>query len=124
CISTSLKDPCVSKVKGKYPLVVYMHGCSGPNSHYVDLFRNLGYPVIAVNSLARPRAAVCPTGRDTVMLRFEEVKLVLERTAGWDWVDRSRLVLAGFSEGGITAAKYHGNEFKARVIFGFTCTSD
>jgi dienelactone hydrolase len=116
---------CVSKVNGSRPLVIFLHGCAGFSyqSHYVELFRKLGYVVVAPDSLVRGRAPVCPTDIQTVALRIEEVQAVLERTRAWAWVDRSRIALAGFSEGAVATALYDGKEFKARMIFGWTCTS-
>lgn len=104
------------------PVVVFMHGCGGPNQNYVEMFRKLGYVVVAPNSMVRDgRKITCPTNAHIVSLRLEEVKLTLERLKSFKWVDGSRLVLAGFSEGGITTAKHPGKEFKARIIFGWYC---
>jgi len=37
------------------------------------------------------------------------------------WADPARLVLAGYSQGGIAAALYDGPEFKARIIIAWPC---
>jgi dienelactone hydrolase len=113
--------------QGKLPVVVYMHGCNGPNSAVVDRFMNLGYVVVAPNSLARDgRRVDCAVGSDKkpiMRLRFEEAAYAASQLNALPWVDGSRLVLAGFSEGGVTAALYPGEEYAARIILGWTCRS-
>jgi dienelactone hydrolase len=114
---------CLDQVKGPRPVVVFMHGCGGYNQSYVEFFRKLGYVVVAPNSMIRNREAACPTNLNVVALRTEEVQLMVERMAAWNWVDRSRLVLAGYSEGGVTTALYHQDHFRAKIIMGWTCRS-
>ena len=120
---------CLQKLNPttKLPVVVYIHGCSGPNPGVVTDFKNLGYVTIAPNSLARARRTVdCAVGSDKkgiMGLRFQEAAYAAKVLKGMAWVDQSKLILAGFSEGGVTAALYSGDEYAARVILGWTCTS-
>ena len=56
--------------------------------------------------------------------RFAEVRYAYDRLLALPWVDTEKIYLAGFSEGGITAALYSGNEkFAGRIILGWVCTS-
>jgi len=45
-------------------------------------------------------------------LRFQEAAYV-KVLKGLPWVDEKKLILAGFSEGGVAAALYSGNEYAA-----------
>ena len=110
----------------KLPVVVYMHGCSGPNLVVVGDFLKLGYVTVAPNSLARARRTVdCAVGSDKkriMGLRFQEAAYAAKMLKDLPWVDGNKLILAGFSEGGVAAALYSGNEYAARIILGWTCT--
>ena len=113
---------CMEKIHPErmYPLVIYMHGCSGlgapslggGNWNTIRTLRSLGYAVIAPDSYARlGRKEECkPKGRKhfTLSLRFAEIRYALAQIQKFDWVDQSRLVLAGVSEGGNTVAEYNG----------------
>jgi dienelactone hydrolase len=120
---------CLQKLNPgtRLPVVVYMHGCSGPNLGVVTDIKNLGYVTVAPNSLARARRTVdCAVGSDKkriMGLRFQEAEYAAKALRGLAWVDQSKLILAGFSEGGVTAALYSGDEYAARIILGWTCTS-
>ena len=54
--------------------------------------------------------------------RMEEVSFALEQLWTERWADWGRMFLVGTSEGGVTAALYRGDEFKARVIAQWTCS--
>ena len=56
-------------------------------------------------------------------MRFEEAAYAARSLKALPWVDERRLILAGHSEGGVTAALYPGDEYAARIILGWTCTS-
>ncbi len=113
----------------KLPVVIWMHGCQGYDggtSSIRDLFLSAGYAVIAPNSFSRPgRTAICyGDKKGTMRYRFEEVDYAVERLRELPWVDHSRIILAGFSEGGVTAALYSGGPFQARIILGWVCASN
>ncbi len=117
-------NPCMARIKPSQPVVLFLHGCSGPNPHYVKAFRDAGYVVFAPNSLVNGRRASCPTNLGIVAARIEEAGLVLDEIRKLPWVDHSRLVLAGFSEGGIATALYPHDGLRAKIIMGWTCRSD
>ena len=117
-------EECIAKITGPRPLVIFLHGCSGAyQPHYIDLLRKLGYVVVAPNSMINGRQAVCPSNLGVVALRIDEAKTVIKRSQAWSWVDRSRIVLAGFSEGAVATAHYDASDLHARVILGWTCQS-
>ena len=103
-----------------------MHGYSGPNLVVVGDFLKLGYVTVAPHSLARARRRVhCAVGSDKkriMGLRFQEAACAATMLKDLPWVDANKLILAGFSEGGVTAALFSGNEYAARIILGWTCT--
>ena len=109
------------------PAVIWLHGCSGQNNRQsataIKIFQSSGYTVFAPDSLARPRSALCNTGAMyyRVAMRHEEVKYALSQIRTFPWVDQKHLVLAGFSEGGNSAAAWAGAEFKAHVLIGTNC---
>jgi dienelactone hydrolase len=122
---------CLEKISRdrKHPLVLFMHGCAGIRDLHrriITNFRSLGYAVIAPDSYARlGRKADCkPFGRKrfTISLRADEIRYALTQIPKLDWVDRSRLVLAGFSEGGNTVAEYGGEDaFVGYIVMGWDC---
>ena len=113
--------------KRKLLVVVFLHGCSGPNPDAVKNFLRLGYVVVEPNSMARAnRIADCAGNsdkRDIMGLRFEEAEYAASMLKQFSWTDQKKLVLAGFSEGGAAAALYPGDEFGARIIMGWTCNA-
>ena len=50
-----------------------------------------------------------------------EIKIALEALKTVSWVDTSRVVLAGTSEGETAVARYDGREFAARIVFARSC---
>ncbi len=122
---------CLEKISRdrKHPLVLFMHGCAGIRDLHrriITNFRSLGYAVIAPDSFTRlGRKADCkPTGRKrfTISLRTDEIRYALTQIPKLDWVDQSRLVLAGFSEGGNTVAEYGGEDaFVGYIVMGWDC---
>ena len=141
CIGTfasKKNQKCLEKIsRGReFPLVLFMHGCAGlgaglggGSSNAVTTFRSLGYAVVAPDSFARlGRNMECkPYGRKrskrfTLSLRAGEIRYALTQIPKLDWVDRSRLVLAGFSEGGNTVAEYRGEDaFVGYIVMGWDC---
>ncbi len=119
----------------RLPAVIYLHGCTGFNAgrRYATYFLDQGFAVFAPNSFARPgREELCGKGEqadsvirftmdDRISLRREELKHALSKVREIEWVDSSRLVMAGFSEGGQTASSWEGKEFIAHVLLGTDC---
>ncbi len=115
----------------KLPVVVYVHGCTGlANFPFLDRLAESGFAVVAPDSFARRyRPLQCDPvtrtgGRHLFVydFRMEEVAFALEQLWTERWADWNRMFLVGTSEGGVTAALYRGDEFKARVIAQWTCS--
>lgn len=132
-----LSDAGVAKRVASYPLVTrlptvfYSHGCTGLGKF--EFFKALaaaGFAVIAPDSMARRyRPLQCDpktqTGGFNLFVydfRLTEISFGLDRLHRLAWVDRSNLFLIGISEGGVAAALYRGDEFRARVIAQWTCS--
>ncbi|CAD7847209.1 MAG: hypothetical protein [Olavius algarvensis Gamma 3 endosymbiont] len=110
----------------KLPAVVYLHGCAGNRNgdYWGKLVNGLGFAFFAPDSLARPRESLCDTGnmkKLRIPLRNSELRYARRQLKRLDWIDQSRIVLLGFSEGAQTAAAYSGDEFAAIVLMGTNC---
>ena len=116
------------KSGAKMPVVLYMHGCKGM-SRQAELFRDLlvseGYAVFMPDSFQRPGRKQCGEQgklRDRVALRTREVEFALAQIKQLSWVDQSRLMLMGFSEGGNTTDNWSKPGFASHLIMGSACT--
>lgn len=111
----------------KLPVIVYMHGCSGQNYTVMQDFMRLGYVTVGPSSFSRSGrkmdCAVLSDKKPIVRMRIEEAVYAAQSLKALPWVDAKRLILAGHSEGGVTTALYPGDEYAARIIMGWTCTS-
>ncbi len=114
----------------RYSTIVYMHGCTGQGSLApLVAFAKAGFAVIAPNSFARAfRPLQCrpskKTGGENIFVydfRLVEISYALQRMAALPWINNDHLYLVGTSEGGVAAALYRGEEFRARVITQWTC---
>ncbi len=114
----------------RYPTILYMHGCTGQGGmDTLRAFAKAGFAVIAPNSFARRyRPMQCSpskqTGGQNIFVfdfRLVEISYALQRMAPLSWIDKDRLFLVGTSEGGVAAALYRGEEFRARIIAQWTC---
>jgi dienelactone hydrolase len=115
---------CASLIKPRrHPVIVFLHGCRGPRKPLA--FLDVGALVVAPNSFSTGLG--CSTNRAklsaVVAARHVDIAYAAKRIADAPWGDRERLVLAGYSNGGQTAATYPGDEFKARVLIAWTCTN-
>jgi len=126
---------CMEKIftDRNFPLILFMHGCAGLGSsnsaggsrNSITTLTSLGYAVIAPDSFARLGREKNCTGnkRSILSLRQSEIEYALSKIPMLEWVDQSRLVLAGHSEGGQTVAGYSGDRvFSGYIIMGFGCT--
>jgi len=113
-----------------YATVLYMHGCDGLSGLTpLRAMARRGFAVIAPDSFARRyRPHQCDPETRTGGLnlyvydfRAAEITYALHRMRRLRWVDQSRLFLVGVSEGGLAAAHYKGDDFRARVIAEWTC---
>lgn len=122
----------------KFPVVVYMHGCTGVSDADRKLMNTIakqGYLVVAPNSMARRmRPRQCDSDNHASVggnyfvfdFRQEEINYALQEmlrvNGDWSrWVDVNNLFLMGVSEGGLAVAHYRGDVFKARIITQWTC---
>ena len=114
------------------PAVIYLHGCSGPRTAqaWAQDFNGFGFAFFAPNSFARPgRVAKCSyrkkhnkrNRRRIHLQRREELRYALQQIKRLPWIDKKRLVLVGFSEGGHAAAAFNGVGFTAHILLGTDC---
>jgi len=121
---------CLEKIirNRKFPLILFMHGCAGMlggSRNTVTILRSMGYAAIGPNSFARlGRKRNCSGNKPGILsLRQGEIRHALAQIRKLNWVDPSRLVLAGFSEGAQAVAGYGGNDvFAGYIIMAFGCT--
>jgi dienelactone hydrolase len=121
-------------VKGKAPVVVFLHGSSGLELKAIGEWQlwlaSLGVASIAPDSFALPDRITykSPVGKDVYekihALRASEIPLALAALRTAPWADTSRLVLAGTSEGGPAVARYVGNEFAGRMLYSWSCENN
>ena len=117
----------------KYPVVIYLHGCTGLTGHNsasgIYLASELGAAVIQPVSFAReyrPRNChpASKTGglfRQALRFRIAEANYAIREARKLSWVDPKNVFLMGMSEGGIATAKFWGEPVNARIIEGATC---
>jgi dienelactone hydrolase len=111
----------------RWPVVVFLHGCSGYQLYTDTVARYylaVGAIVVAPNSMNRPgRVAMCGAGSMAYRanMRKREAQYAVEQLATRSWVDSERIVLAGHSEGGNAVAAYSGDGFAAHIITGISC---
>lgn len=115
-----------------YPVVLYLHGCTGMGRMEKEFGESLaerGYVFIAPDSMARryrplqcdPRSQTGGKNLFVFDFRLAEISYALDQLRNEPWVDWDNLFLMGGSEGGVAAALYRGDEFRARVVFQWTC---
>lgn len=112
------------------PTIVYLHGCTGLGDlSILKVLAQAGFAVVAPDSMARryrPLQCDPATGRGGYNLfvydfRLAEISYALQALSRLSWVDQANLFLVGGSEGGVAAALYRGDAFRARVIAAWTC---
>ena len=118
----------------KYPLVVYLHGCSGINSishNTAKFLADNGYAVVMPDSFQRldkpkscePNTLRAGMHRGVTYWRRAEAKLAIRQARSLFWVDQENIFLWGFSEGAIAAATISNGPVNARIIEAWTCNS-
>lgn len=117
----------------KYPVVIYMHGCSGISAHNSGsgawLAWELGLAVIQPMSFARNyRPSNCDPDtksggmfRRALSFRIAEANFAIREARKLPWIDGENVFLMGHSEGGIAVSKFRGESVNARIIEGATC---
>ena len=122
----------IARTGAKYPAILYLHGCTGFGKREKRLAGELakaGFVFVAPDSMARTyRPLQCNpksrTGGHNLFVydfRKEELRFALGQLLQHSWVEKENLFLMGGSEGAVAAALYGGEEFRARVLFQWTC---
>jgi hypothetical protein len=122
-------EACVSKIGGKcadriaegrHPVILFMHGCKNTRP---KAFLELGAIVVAPNSFWQGERCTLNVAEMAKLLsvRMLDVTDAAKQLRAAPWADPARLVLAGYSQGGIAAALYEGPEFKARIVIAWPC---
>jgi len=118
----------------KMPLIIYMHGCSGlgySSDDDIDFLVQNKYAVLAPDSFARnykPRSCLPSTHtgglhRGVLSYRLAEAKYAHEVAKTLPWVNQRNIFMMGYSEGGITTARYGHGGLAGRIILGWTCNA-
>lgn len=124
----------VEKTK-RYPVVLYLHGCSGITPHdyqWAKYISEQGYVVVQPDSFARPNTkSICDPRTQTsakgisagivLMQRQQEIKFALAQLKQSPWVDTSNIFLMGHSQGGVSTA-LNKLDFKGLIISAWTCS--
>ncbi len=118
----------------RVPVVLFLHGSSGLGLKAIGEWQawlaSLGIASVAPDSFALPDRLTykSPIEKDVYerihALRSSEIEPTLAAIKTLPWVDLSRLVLAGTSEGAVPVARYSGSEFAARILFAWSCESN
>lgn len=120
------------KVDKPFPVVIYMHGCSGitnENISWGEYIKDLGYVVVLPDSMARrsemscdPRTKKGGLFPQAHQMRLEEISYALEQVKKSPWADAKTIFLFGHSEGGVSAARTKLEGFSGIIISGWRCT--
>lgn len=131
--STAPVTPNDVKSNQTYPVVIYLHGCTGiVDWHDYDWGRTLssaGYIVVMPDSMAREgripncdssakRGGIFPQAHD---YRQQEITYALEQLKKSSWANLDKIYLVGHSEGGTAVARAEQTGTKANVILAWTC---
>jgi dienelactone hydrolase len=113
------------------PVVVFLHGSSGLGLKAIEEWQRwlaqLGVASVAPDSFALPDRVTyqSPIARDVYerihTLRASEIEAAATAVKAVAWADPARLVLAGTSEGAVAVARHGGGDFRARMIFSWSC---
>lgn len=118
----------------KYPVIIYLHGCSGitgnHDSRWGKFLSESGFVVILPDSLSRPgRISNCDpqnsitTNRFPMALPFreQEIAFALNQLRKTSWADMSNIYLMGHSEGANAAARTQITGLKGIILSSGFC---
>jgi hypothetical protein len=123
------------QLEKKYPVVIYLHGCTGITSFH-DLrwgrfISNLGFVVILPDSFARPRRiADCDpihtrgsigTFPFALSYREQEIAYAINQLKKTSWADMSNIFLMGHSEGANAIAQTNITGFRGMIMSSGFC---
>lgn len=133
-IFTGLLKDAPRDLKGKAPVVVFMHGSSGLSlkaiGEWQQWLATQGVASIAPDSFALPDRLTYKSPIDKTVyeqihdLRASEIRLAANTVKTLPWADQARSVLAGTSEGATSVARYAGNEFAGRILYSWSCENN
>ena len=116
------------------PVVVFLHGSSGLGLKAIGEWQlwlaSLGVASMAPDSFALPDRLTytSPVSKDIYekihALRASEIPMAVRALHSVNWADRSRMVLAGTSEGGPAVARHAGEEFAGRILYSWSCETN
>ena len=114
----------------KLPVLVYMHGCSGiggndtDNHRWAKLLSAQGLLVVMPDGMARGdrKMMSCDSSIPQADRRLAELKYAAAQAKAQPWFD-GKLLLMGWSEGGVAVARTALPGIAGAVITGWTCTS-
>jgi dienelactone hydrolase len=120
----------------RFPVVVFIHGCTGITEQergWARLIKGLGFAVVIPDSMAIPgRVLNCDTASYTRnlnrlpmgALRPAEVDYVLSKVYEQPWVDKKNIFLMGHSEGGYAVTVVLNEKeipLRGIIISGYDC---
>lgn len=111
----------------RLPAVIHLHGCRGlddTDSRWGAYYARRGFAFFAPDSFAREgRPVFCNRGQQQyrMALRLEEAMYAVRQLEQIEWIDTTRIVLSGFSEGAQAATSYNGKRFAGIVLLGTDC---
>jgi dienelactone hydrolase len=124
------------QLEKKYPVVIYLHGCTGITSFH-DLrwgrfISNLGFVVILPDSFARPsRISNCDPVNTVSTFRFpmaltyreQEIAYAINQLRKTSWADMSNIFLMGHSEGANAVAQTNITGFRGMILSSGFCNA-
>lgn len=132
----------LASISSKRPVLVFLHGCDGlydlkrgsrtVGNFFPAYFRwltkvnELGYIVVAPDSLATERIDNCPKkanryGQQVHSLRETELAYAMAQVKAAPWADAERIVLFGHSEGGRSVLRYNRPDVRGILSTGWSC---
>lgn len=115
-----------------FPVVIYVHGCSGITNENVSwgkYFRDLGYIAVLPDSMARrtelncdPKTKKSGAFPKAHAMRLEEIRYAYDQVKKSSWANGKNVFLMGHSEGGVAAARTKLAGFSGIIITGWRCS--
>jgi hypothetical protein len=120
--ASQIEGKCIDRIaEGRHPVILFLHGCNA--TQRPKSFLDLGAIVVAPNSFWQGERCTLNAAETAKLLsgRANDLVDALKHLQAAAWADPKRLLLAGYSQGGIAAALYDGPEFKARIVIAWPC---
>jgi len=126
------KIPNLKNYTKKLPAVVYMQGYKSfkLGNKIRKWVTEAGYLFFAPNSYSskdRPTYNIMAPHNFLEKIHqynLAEIDLFIKRLDELSFIDRDRMFLVGFSEGGVAVSRYSGVEFVGRVVLGWSCEAN